>query len=99
MSIVASRETSAGCAIKLLDQLTNRYHVGIVRSAARDSLIIDMPATARLRSGQQIKFVLADDAGGIVERCAMRTAVIGQVLGDPYIVRMSLNLGAEVAAA
>ena len=76
LAAVSRESSTSGCAIKVLDLLTNRYHLGKVRSAGRDSLVVEMPRTSPLRAAQRIRFVLADDAGGIVARKAMRAAVI-----------------------
>jgi hypothetical protein len=89
-----------GCAIKVLDLLTNRYHLGMVRAALADMLIVDV-AASRFCAGQRIRFVLADDAAGIVERRAMRLARVLSAQPDSAGVgqRISLELAVESIAA
>jgi len=72
--LASTPETS----IKILNLLTNRYHVGIVRASHDGGLHIEMPASARLIPGQRIHFAL-DDARGIVSRHTMRSALIRDV--------------------
>jgi hypothetical protein len=87
-----------GCAIKVLDLLTNRYHLGMVRTAMADMLIVDI-AGSRFHAGQRIRFVLADDAAGIVERRAMRLARVLSAQPSGVGQRLSLELAVESIAA
>ena len=71
--------------VKLLDLMTNRYHVGIVRAgggdAGAETLYVDMPVTARLWEGQRVRYIVAD-GHGLVEKRAMRRACVTHVLAE-----------------
>ena len=99
LAAVSRESSTSGCAIKVLDLLTNRYHLGKVRSAGRDSLVVEMPPASPLRAAQRIRFVLADDAGVIVSRKAMRSAVVAHV--EPFSKNhlLLIRLCGEPAAA
>ena len=88
-----------GCTIKVLDLLTNRYHVGVARHAGRDVLAVEMPASARMEPGQRVRFVLADDAAGVVSRRAMRLGVVSRVEHAGRTLFAELALGVEALAA
>jgi hypothetical protein len=87
-------------SIKVLDLLTNRYHVGIVHAASETMLDVEMPLAARLSAGQRIHFALSDESGGIVARRAMRSALVRQVQTTAQArLRIDLTPGAECVAA
>ncbi len=90
--------TSAHLCIKILDLLTNRYHVGIVHAASEDGLEIEMPLAARLSAGQRIRFAL-DDSIGIIPRQTMRRALIRHVHADRASLYIDLATAAECVAA
>ena len=79
-------------AIKLLDLLTNRYHVGVVESSGEEGLRVELPAMARLQAGQRVRFVVSGGAG-LVSRGSMRRALVSEVEGDSE--RMSVELVPE----
>jgi len=86
--------------IKVLDLLTNRYHVGIVHAATDAGLEIEMPLSAHLSAGQRVHFALADQAGGIIPRHAMRRALVRQVHATARASqRIDLTPAAECVAA
>lgn len=91
------RSTSQLC-IKILDLLTNRYHVGIVCAALEDGLQIELPLSARLSAGQRIHFAL-DDSTGVIARQTMRSALIRQVEAtDEARLRIDLSTAECLAA-
>jgi hypothetical protein len=65
-------------SIKILNLLTNRYFVGIVRASLDDGLYVELPASARLTPGQRIHFAL-DNSPGVISRITMRSATIRDV--------------------
>jgi hypothetical protein len=90
--------SSSHLCIKILDLLTNRYHVGIVHAASNDGLEIEMPLSTHWRAGQRIHFAL-DDAVGIIPRQTMRSALIRHVHTDQSSLRIDLTTAAECVAA
>ena len=67
--------------VKLLDLLTNRYHVGIVRAQGEEALCVEMPATARLCRGQRVRYIVSDGRG-LVEKRSMRRACVTSILPE-----------------
>ena len=65
-------------SIKLLDLLTNRYHVGVVRSASERGMQVDVAANSRLQVGQRVHFAM-DGPEGIISRREMRRGFITRV--------------------
>src|SRR5262245_29392134 len=66
--------------IKVLDLLTNRYHVGRVQGNSDNGLEVCMPSTTRFHAGQRVRYVLAaEDARMIVARQAMQSGFVAQV--------------------
>jgi hypothetical protein len=65
-------------AIKLLDLLTNRYHVGVVESAWEEGLRVELPPMTRLCAGQRVRFVVASE-DGLVSKGSMRRALVSDV--------------------
>ena len=61
--------------IKLLDLLTNRYHLGLVCGCCTESMEVELPLSSHLRVGQRVRFVVASDRG-LVAREEMRGAVV-----------------------
>ncbi len=79
-------------AIKLLDLLTNRYHVGVVESAWEEGMRVELPAMARLCAGQRVRFVVAGSEG-LVSKGSMRRAMVSDVdrgLSDRLSVELSV---------
>jgi hypothetical protein len=77
--------------IKVLDLLTNRYHVGIVREYSDNALQVTLPASAHLCAGQRVRFIVGDHA--LVARHAMQRGFITQVTcidGVHYEIRLAL---------
>ncbi len=68
--------------VKLLDLLTNRYHVGVLRASGDAALCIDLPASARFSTGQRVRYIIADAAAGLVNRSSMLPACITSILSD-----------------
>lgn len=66
-------------AIKLLDLLTNRYHVGVVHATSGGNMAIEMPRSARLNAGQRVRYVLADNPSAVISRHSMRQALVCHV--------------------
>jgi hypothetical protein len=84
------------CAIKLLDLLTNRYHVGVVQAAGQGGLAIEMPRTTRLSAGQRVQYVLANDTSAVLPRRYMRQALVRHVdRSDGARVRADLAMMEE----
>src|SRR5262245_57233693 len=65
-------------SIKILNLLTNRYHLGVVHASHDGGMHIEMPASARLIPGQRIHFALDNDHV-IICRNTMRSALIRDV--------------------
>jgi len=83
-------------AIKVLDLLTNRYHVGIVHATSAESLAIEMPRSARLNAGQRVQFVLADNTSAIISRRTMRHALVQHVeTADNFRLMAHLTTAAD----
>jgi sulfopyruvate decarboxylase TPP-binding subunit len=95
ISIVMS---GLSCSIKVLDLLTNRYHVGVVQVVSHSQIEIELPLSARLNAGQRVQFVLEDAGGGVVSRRTMRTARVCHVTTTDR-VRAHLAMTAESLAA
>jgi hypothetical protein len=86
--------------VKLLDLLTNRYHVAILRDRGHARMELELPRAGHFYVGQRVRFIVADQRP-LVSRRAMRTATITHLdvtPGGPGI-RMHLHLLAEAAAA
>jgi hypothetical protein len=99
-SLACDNHLRSHTCIKVLDLLTNRYHVGIVHAASDDGLEIEMPLSAHLRAGQRVHFALADEAGSIIPRHAMRRAMVRCVHTTPQAsLRIDLTPAAECVAA
>ena len=84
--------------VKLLDLLTNRYHVGLLRGEDEERLALDLPRTAAFHAGQRVRFIVADEQP-LVSRQAMHTAVITQASPHGTGMRLELSLLTEAAAA
>jgi hypothetical protein len=71
-------------SIKLLDLLTNRYHVGVVRESSDEQMCVDVPAGTHFHAGQRVRFVVAGEAlnGGVVRRHLMHRAFVTNVLSS-----------------
>jgi hypothetical protein len=82
---------AARLCIKLLDLLTNRYHVGIVHASSPGTLEIDMPLSSRLAAGQRVHFAIADDSHALIPRHAMRPALVRRVHTTSH-TRLRVNL-------
>src|SRR5207247_1307285 len=52
--------------IKVLDLLSNRYYLGVVRGVSEGWLDVEMPMASRLRVGQRVRFVVCQEGGGAV---------------------------------
>lgn len=86
--------------IKILNLLTNRYHVGIVHHTSADTFDIEMPRAARLCAGQHVRFALSDPSIGIIPRHTMRSALIRHVNATARdSLRVDLSPAAECVAA
>src|SRR4051812_20465213 len=72
------RKSPNRTSIKVLDLLTNRYHVGVIIAASDEGFLIEMPLAARLSAGQRIRFAL-DDASGLICRRTMLHGTIQHV--------------------
>jgi hypothetical protein len=81
---------SRDSAIKLLDLLTNRYHVGIVRETTDAGLNVELPATSHFQPGQRVRFIVAGDQP-IVARHDMQRGFITQVTSD-FSDRLTIRL-------
>jgi len=90
-SLVCDAHLRCDTCIKVLDLLTNRYHVGIVHAYTDDGLEIEMPLSARLSAGQRVHFALADEATGVISRQAMRSALVRRV-GRTARASLRINL-------
>jgi hypothetical protein len=86
--------------IKLLDLLTNRYHLGLLCGCCTESMEVELPLSSHLHVGQRVRFVVASDRG-LVAREEMRGAVVMHVartlLGKEQ--RISLTLLSHPADA
>jgi hypothetical protein len=86
-------------AIKLLDLLTNRYHVGVVESAWEAGMRVELPAVARLCAGQRVRFVVAGGEA-LVSKGSMRRALVSDVergMSDRMSVELSVMPEAGLA--
>lgn len=78
--------------IKLLDLLTNRYYLGLVRQSGDGALHVEMAASSHFQAGQRVRFIVADDHE-VVSRRTMQRACITQVsahVADRMNVRLAL---------
>ena len=66
------------CPIKLLDLLTNRYHLGIVRESSDAALNVELPASSHLHAGQRVRFIIAGSQP-LVAKHSMHRAFITDV--------------------
>ena len=84
--------------IKLLDLLTNRYHVGLVRDSSESGLEIELPASTHFAAGQRVRFAVGDQP--LVARNTMRRGFITQVSSHlPNHLSIRLALIPETAVA
>lgn len=83
-------ESDSSSAIKLLDLLTNRYHVGIVRESSDAGFDVELPASARFHAGQRVRFILAGGQA-IVAKQSMHRGFITQVSSE-YSDRLNVRL-------
>jgi hypothetical protein len=88
-------------AIKLLDLLSNRYHIGRVRSRGGNCIEIELPVASRLHAGQRVRFALGSDGEAtIVSKQDMRGAIVTHATPtDEASMHVELSLLAEAAAA
>ena len=99
-SLACDTHLRSHTCIKVLDLLTNRYHAGIVHAASDDGLDIEMPLSAHLSAGQRVHFALGDQAGGVISRHAMRSALVREVHATARAsLRIDLTPAAECVAA
>ncbi len=83
---------SRSTPIKLLDLLTNRYHVGVIRESSDGAMHVELAACSNFQAGQRVRFVVADDHA-VVCRTKMQRACITQVsphLADRMNVRIAV---------
>jgi hypothetical protein len=86
-------------SVKLLDLLTNRYHLGLLRASSESALELELPLTSHLFAGQRVRFIVAGNSP-LVARHAMRGACITHVGRAPgNRLRVELALSPESAAA
>lgn len=89
----------AADSVKLLDLLTNRYHLGLLRSSSESALELELPLSSHLFAGQRVRFVVAGNSP-LVARHDMRGACITHVGRAPgNRLRVELALSPESAAA
>ncbi|GEM_PF-1979651 len=89
--------------VKLLDLLTNRYHVGVLRTMGAavgmdgaEAMCVEMPTTVRLSAGQRVKCVVSDGTRGVLAKRSMRRAQVMQVLpGAADLQRVHLAMMGE----
>jgi hypothetical protein len=92
----------AATSIKLLDLLTNRYHLGLIRESSDAGLQIELPASSRFHAGQRIRFIVAGERGGsaLISKTDMHRAFITKVSAAPENnVRVQLAVFPETAVA
>ena len=65
-------------SIKLLDLLTNRYHLGLLRESSPAALHVELPASSRFHAGQRVRFIIADNQS-LIARSNMHSAFITNV--------------------
>jgi hypothetical protein len=88
----SSIDSESNNAIKLLDLLTNRYHVGIVRESSDAGLDVELPASSHLHAGQRVRFIVAGSQP-LVSRHAMHRAFITEVSpSSPLSSRLNVRL-------
>jgi hypothetical protein len=101
-AVAPRRETTPASdpdTVKLLDLLTNRYHVGRLRHSSDSALELELPLTSHLHAGQRVRFVVSGREP-LVSRQAMRGACITHVdRAGVNRLRVELVTDAEVAAA
>ena len=96
----ADRTPTRSATIKILNLLTNRYHVGIVHHTSDNHFYIELPLAARLSAGQRVRFALSDPSIGIIPRHTMRSALISRVDSTAQAsLRVDLSPAAECIAA
>jgi hypothetical protein len=85
--------------VKLLDLLTNRYHVGRLRAHSATVIELELPLTSHLHAGQRVRFVVARQEA-LVSRGAMRGACITHIdRSGANRLRVELALSDAEAAA
>jgi len=101
-SVFTPRPTSSRSAsIKLLDLLTNRYHLGILRKSTPTYLQVELSGggASCFHAGQRVRFIIADDQS-LVSRTAMRRGFITNVFaGEQNRVNLYVSLMPEMAVA
>ena len=86
---VASRSSS----IKLLDLLTNRYHLGVLRKSTATYLQVELSGPTCFHAGQRVRFIVADDQS-LVSKTSMHRGFIANVFADEqnkvnmYVMRL-----------
>ena len=76
--VTASPEALSPHAIKVLDLLTNRYHVGVIEATSAAGMQVVLPASSHLHAGQRVKFIVAGEQP-LVARMSMRRGFVSQV--------------------
>lgn len=89
-----SDDFESNSAIKLLDLLTNRYHVGIVRDSSDHGLQVELPASAHLHAGQRVRFIVAGKQA-LVAKQAMQRGFIAEV--SPSSSELSTRMNVRLA--
>ena len=88
-----------GCGtIKLLDLLTNRYHVGRICARIGSALELELSSGTHWQAGQQVRFVEAGDQP-LVSKVTMRGACVIHVERARAGARVALRVLPEPAAA
>src|SRR3954467_15163218 len=77
-------------SIKVLDLLTNRYHLGIIRETTDAALRVELPASSQLQAGQRVRFIVAGRQP-LVSRMSMQKAFITDV-SPHHANRMNVRL-------
>jgi hypothetical protein len=73
----------APTSIKLLDLLTNRYHLGIIRESSDAGFQIELPASSRFHAGQRVRFIVAGEGGALISKTDMHRAFVTNVSATP----------------
>jgi hypothetical protein len=84
-------------SIKVLDLLTNRYHLGVIRESSAAAMRVELPASSHFHAGQRVRFIVGSHQP-LVSRTEMQRAFVTNV-SPPSANRQSIRLALLTEAA
>ena len=80
-ALTSVQSAARSSSIKLLDLLTNRYHLGILRRSTSTYLQVELSGASGFHAGQRVRFIVADDQS-LVSKTSMHRGFITNVFPE-----------------